>query len=75
MVKETYKTDIFKKRQNEIFLVNCISLLVITSLFILRNRPLQTCSFYLAEAQITPDVADSFSVHCLRKISVAPERK
>lgn len=51
----------FKKRLNEIFLVNCISLLVITSLFILRNCPLQTCSFYLAEVQTSPDVADFFS--------------
>lgn len=70
MVEESYKADIFKKRLNEIFLVNCISLLVIASLFILRNCPLQMCSFYLAEVQITPDVADSFSVHCLRKLQL-----
>lgn len=70
MVEETYKADTCKKRFNEMVFVNCISLLVTTSLFILRNCPLQTCSFYLAELQITPDVADAFSVHCLRKLQL-----
>lgn len=70
MVEQIFKAYIFKGRLNEIVLVNCISLLVILSLLILRNCPLKMCSFYLAEAQTTPDVADSFSVHCLRKLQL-----